>query len=286
MFEIKNTSLIGCLLILCFATSLYAAPQADLWPRWQHSGEQTDPDYSKYQLFLNQYLHSHNGTTSIDYAKAKADLPMLEAILLSLQQVPVSQLRPLAQKAYWVNLYNVSTIAVVLRNYPVESIKNIRPSWYLSGPWAEKYLQVEGVELSLNDIEHRILRPVFKDARVHYAVNCASIGCPNLAATVYSSSNIEQLLNTQAQAFINHPRALRIKGNRLYLSSIYDWFSEDFIAPSNHAGNSRSKAQGLIEHFSLYANAALTKQLEDLLNRYSSGELKLEYHYNWQLNSH
>jgi Protein of unknown function, DUF547 len=127
---------------------------------------------------------------------------------------------------------------------------------------------IEGEQLSLDDIEHRILRPIWKDNRVHYAVNCASLGCPNLQPAAYTRDNTESLLEKGAREYVNHPRGVAIKNGKLVVSSIYVWFQEDF-------GGS---TEGLMEHWKMYAN----EPLADALRTYSGG---VSHEYDWRLNS-
>ena len=118
---------------------------------------------------------------------------------------------------------------MVLEHYPVKSIKDIKLSGILkSGPWKKELISIEDIKLSLDNIEHNILRPIWKDNRVHYAVNCASIGCPNLQNSAFTSVNTENLLNQGAKDYINHSRGVQLNKNVLKTSSIYKWFKEDF----------------------------------------------------------
>jgi len=138
---------------------------------------------------------------------------------------------------------------------------------FSDGPWERKLLDVAGEQLSLNDIEHRILRPIWKDPRIHYAVNCASIGCPNLAAEPYRGATVEAQLDDAARAYVNHPRGVMIDGDRLVVSKIYTWFADDF------GGGEKS----VIVHLKRYALPELTAQL----NRF---EAINGYEYDWGLN--
>ena len=97
----------------------------------------------------------------------------------------------------------------MLRFYPVDSIRDISSGFFSPGPWKKELLNVEGQSLTLNDIEHRILRPIWQDPRIHYAVNCASLGCPNLPVIAFSEDNTDAMLDRAAQQFINHPRGLQ-----------------------------------------------------------------------------
>ena len=173
------------------------------------------------------------------------------------------------QYAYWVNLYNATTVQVVLDHYPVNSIMDIgiSPGWFARGPWGKKLLKIEGQELSLNDIEHRILRPIFKDPRTHYALNCASLGCPNLSKVAFTGGNYDALLESAARSYINHPRGVRFHKGKLEVSSIYEWFKDDF------GGDDRS----VIAHLTTYADTELKQQLANI-RKISDDD------YNWSLN--
>ncbi len=119
---------------------------------------------------------------------------------------------------------------LVLDHYPVASVRDIdiSPGWFSIGPWGKKLLTIEGEAVSLNDIEHRILRPIWRDARIHYAVSCASIGCPDLPAEAFTAINADALLTAGAREYVNHPRGVRVEDGRLIVSSLYVWFAEDF----------------------------------------------------------
>jgi Protein of unknown function, DUF547 len=158
---------------------------------------------------------------------APEDRKALKSYLENLQSLQISQYNRAEQKAYWINLNNALTVEVVLSRYPVESIRDIgiSPGLFSRGPWDAKLLTVEGEKLSLNDIEHRILRPIWRDARVHYAVNCASLGCPNLQPAAFTTDNTENLLERGAKEYVNHPRGVAVRNQKLRVSSIYVWFS-------------------------------------------------------------
>jgi hypothetical protein len=186
-----------------------------------------------------------------------------------MQRVDVSGLRRGEQKAYWINLYNALTVDVILDHYPVKSIRDIdiSPGIFSSGPWDAKLLFIEGEKISLNDIEHRILRPIWQDNRVHYAVNCASLGCPNLQPLSFTARNLDMLLDKAARDFINHPRGVSFINNRLQVSSIYFWFQEDFGASEN----------GIIRHLKKYLTPDNLKKLDAV-------HKKIRHQYDWSLN--
>jgi hypothetical protein len=253
---------------------VHAAPKAELWARWQkHDPASTQKiDHSAWDRFLKQYVVAPHpsGINRVRYqAVTPEDLKSLKSYLQSTQTVPISSYNRAEQQAYWINLYNAFTVDLILSRFPVASIRdiNISPGLLARGPWGAKLLTVEGEKLSLDDIEHRILRPIWKDNRVHYAVNCASLGCPNLQALAYTASNTEALLEKGAREFINHPRGVAIAKGRLQVSSIYIWFQEDF----------GRDAEDLMEHWQAYADATLAEALE----KYNGG---LAHDYDWRLN--
>ena len=198
-----------------------------------------------------------DGINRIAYGKVgKADREALAAYLERLQGVAIRKFNRDEQRAYWINLYNAATVDVVLEHYPVKSILeiDISPGLFAKGPWKKKLLRVEGEAVSLDDIEHRILRPIWKDPRTHYAVNCASLGCPNLQPRAYTSGNLEALLEAGARAYVNHPRGARVAKGRLTVSSIYAWFEDDF-------GGGEA---GVIAHLRKHAEPPLARALAEV----------------------
>jgi len=251
-----------------------AAPKAELWPRWQKH----DPasiqkiDHGAWNRFLKQYVVAPHpsGIHRVRYqAVTPEDFKNLQGYLKSLQRVTISNYNRNEQRAYWINLYNALTVDLVLSRFPVVSVRdiNISPGLLARGPWGAKLFSVESEKISLDDIEHRILRPIWKDNRVHYALNCASLGCPNLQPTAYTGENTQALLERGAKEFINHSRGVTIQNGKLRVSSIYVWFQEDF----------GGDAEELMEHWQTYANP----KLAEALGKYSGG---LSHDYDWRLN--
>jgi hypothetical protein len=251
-----------------------AAPKTDLWARWKtfDPASTRSVDHAQWGLFLDTYLvvNHPSGINRVRYADVNAeDKRLLKNYLGMLQAVEVTKLDRTQQKAYWINLYNALTVKVILDHYPVDSIKDIdiSPGWFSFGPWDAKLLQIEGEEVSLNDIEHRILRPIWQDNRIHYAVNCASLGCPNLQPKAFTSDNMEELLEKASGEYINHERGVKLDDGHLTLSSIYKWFQMDF-------GGSET---GVIKHLLKYARTPLANSLEAF-------DEKVRYEYDWELN--
>ena len=253
--------LLGLCLLLPLAAFTSAerlfAPSAELWPRWQrHDPADTATlDLAAWDALLGRVVVAGaDGINRVDYrALAGGEAAALRQVMDGLAAVPVSSLGRDQQLAYWINLYNAVTLQVVAAHYPVASIRDIdiSPGWFADGPWDAPLVTVEGEALTLNDIEHRILRPVWQDARIHYAVNCASLGCPNLAAEAFRGEAITAQLDAAARAYVNHPRGVSLGDGRVTVSKIYDWFLEDF-------GGSTA---GLLAHLRRHADAELAARL-------------------------
>jgi hypothetical protein len=266
--------LISIFLMFLPAASLKGAPKSDPWNFWDayDAGSTVTIDHSPLAAFLDAYLVTNHpsGINRVDYgAVTEGDREKLNEYVRELQDVHVRSLNRQEQKAYWINLYNAMTLKVILDHYPVKSIRDIdlTKGAFSDGPWDAPLMHIEGQAVSLNDIEHRILRPLFGDNRIHYAVNCASLGCPNLQPVPYTVSNLEELLNRGAREYISHPRGVTIDGNRMILSSIYKWFQEDF----------GDTVEGVKEHLEMYAPP-------DLADAIRSFHGKVKYHYDWSLN--
>lgn len=249
------------------------APKARLWQRWTaHDADaRARIDHSAWARFLARHaLAGEDGIVRIAYGGvAAADRAALEAYLDTLARVPVSRLARAEQRAFWINLYNALTIRAVLDHYPVGSIRDIdiSPGLFSDGPWGKMLIEIEGESVSLNDIEHRILRPIWQDPRLHYAVNCAALGCPNLQGVAFTAANAESLLEAGARAFVNHPRGVRFDDGRLIVSSIYAWFTEDFGGTD----------AAVIAHLRRYSEPALAARLAPLK--------RIDDHaYDWRLN--
>jgi hypothetical protein len=222
--------------------------------------------------FLARYVDtaSADGVNRVRYAAVTpADRRALKNHLAAQQKVRASALPPKVRMAYWINLYNARTVAAVLDAYPVKSILDINLSGpRIKGPWKAKLLTVEGRELSLDEIENAVLRPGFKDARIHFALNCASLGCPELLPVPFTAANVDQLLEGAARAFVNSPHGAAFEGGVLKLSSIFEWYRMDF-------GKTEKEA---LAYLSRYARP-------DLAERLRKHEGKVEYRYDWTLNA-
>lgn len=255
--RITVISIFSLLFLLVGALSASAAPKSELWQRWTKHNELSNYaiDHTAWNRFLAKYVRTgKNGVNLVDYGEvSKQDRDSLNGYIVTLAMAPISDYSRGEQKSFWLNLYNAVTVQLILDYFPVASIKEIEisPGWFAVGPWGKKLIEVEGTAISLDDIEHRILRPIWKDPKIHYGVNCASIGCPNLPKEAFTKENTDALLEAGARAYINSPRGAEVIRGDLYVSSIYKWFKDDF-------GGSD---EGVIRHLSRYAAPALKKRL-------------------------
>lgn len=250
-------------LLLLFSFNTFAAPKSELWDYWNVSNEKnaTTISHQYWQQTLDKYLITQGEYTLFDYANiTDADERTLNSYLRQMSRIDPREYKKTEQYAYWVNLYNAITVKIILDNYPIKSITKLG-GLFSFGPWDEEVVVVAGKVLTLNDIEHRILRPIWNDPRTHYAVNCASLGCPNLQPKAFTARNRDKLLDKAATEFINSEKGVLITDNKLQLSSIYDWFSVDF-------GNQ----QQLFEHI---------KKYRPKLKQFKGD---IHYDYNWKLN--
>ena len=226
-------------------------------------------DHSAFDALLKRHVvPGADGINRVNYRNFLKDRDKLARYIDAMQAVSVPSLSPEAAKAYWINLYNAKTVDVVLAHYPVQSIRDIRlgGGFLAKGPWKKTLLTVGGTPLSLDNIEHDIARKIWKDPRLHYGFNCASIGCPNLATEAYRGVSIEAQLDEAARAFINHPRGVTVSKKGLTVSKIYSWYKSDF-----------GTRKQLFAHWKTYATGPLEAKLQNDLT------IKA-YDYDWSLN--
>jgi len=223
----------------------------------------SDPvDHRIYGELLKKYVK--NG--AVDYQGFKNEQGRLDAYLRGLEAVDPERLSRDEQFAFYVNAYNAWTIRLILTGYPgINSIKDLGSLF--KSPWKKEICRINGKVLTLDEIEHDILRPRFKDPRVHFAVNCASKGCPPLLSEPYEGRLLDQQLNQVTRAFINDPERNRLEGRTLFVSRIFKWFSEDFN-------------DDVVGFFLKYAQGELREKLEQ-----GREKIQVEYlDYDWSLN--
>ncbi len=184
-------------------------------------------DHSRWADVLKE--HVEDGW--VDYAAIKKDTSQLSAYLADLARADLRKLDRNEQIALYVNAYNAFTVKLIIEYYPrLKSIKDIPDGIFSRKRWKHKRWVIGGRTYSLSEIEHDVLRSKFKDPRVHYALNCASISCPPLRGEPYEGERIDKQLDAAAKAFQINPKGLRLDRARriMYLSRIYDWYRKDF----------------------------------------------------------
>ncbi|MCB0643451.1 MAG: DUF547 domain-containing protein [Phaeodactylibacter sp.] len=182
----------------------------------------TKPDHSIWDGLLQQYVSSSG---KVNYKGLKNQKSTLDSYLNELKNYPpAGDWSRAEQMAYWINAYNAFTVKLILDNYPVASITNLHGG----KPWDHKWIELGDKTYTLNNIENDILRPKYKDARIHFAVNCAAKSCPPLHNRAFTAANLESTLNSQAKAFINNSTYNSITSKSIEVSKIFDWYAGDF----------------------------------------------------------
>jgi hypothetical protein len=202
---------------------------------------------------LNAYVSAEG---KVNYEGMLADKAVLQKYTATLSANPPQPNWSREETmAYWINAYNAFTVQLILDHYPVSSLRDI----HKGNPWDVAWIKIGNKNYSLDNIENDILRPRFKDARIHFALNCAAQSCPPLLNEAFSAKQLEAQLEGQTRRFINDQKFNKINPNEANLSKIFDWYGEDF-------GN-----------------------LRDFINQYSyvkltpGAEIKFS-DYNWSLN--
>lgn len=203
----------------------------------------------------------------VDYKGFIREKPKLESYLklLSENAPDRSKWSKNEQLAYWINVYNAYTVKLIVDFYPTKSIRDLGPRIkipLIKDVWHHKFFKIAGVDMSLDEVEHSILRKEFEEPRIHFAINCASVSCPPLLNEAFVASNLENQLMRVTTTFVNDPSRNKISSQSAQLSSIFSWFKGDF-----------TKKGTLIE----------------FLNRYSKVKISLNARisfldYNWNLN--
>jgi Protein of unknown function, DUF547 len=261
------------LLIVSFG-STQAAYRKTLWPKWEINDPLSKQSikHDTFAQFLNKNLTTNDeGINLVDYPNiSNEERELLNHYIWQMSQININKFNRDVQLAFWLNLYNALTIKVVLDHYPVKSIQdiNISPGLFSVGPWGANLIRIQNTALSLDDIHNRIIRPIWNDARTHYAINPATIGAANLSKTTFAGNVIDEQLNQVAKNYVNSLRGVQVIDKKLIVSKIYSWYEEDF------GGNK----QDIINHIKLFADDHLKKKLEQV--KTIDG-----YMYNWHLNT-
>ena len=220
-------------------------------------------DHDIYSELLKKYVIDGK----VDYAGFKSEEAKLDQYLKLLEAVDSKSLSRDEQFAFYANAYNAWTIKLILSRYPdLKSIKDLGSLF--KSPWKKEIVRLDGELMTLDNIEHDILRPRFKDPRVHFAINCAAISCPPLSAEPYRGDRLSDQLNDSTRSFLNNPGSYKFDGDDFYVSRIFKWFAEDF----NY---------DVLGFYLNYANDDLKQKLEA-----KRTALRIKYlEYDWGLNA-
>ncbi len=218
-------------------------------------------NHERWSALLKKHV---NNKGDVDYKGFIKDSAALNSYLKLLSDhAPDSSLTKNEKFAYWINAYNAFTVKLITENYPVKSIKDLGSTATKNSPWDKKFFTIGGKEMTLNNIEHDILRKQFNDPRLHFAINCASYSCPKLLNKAFEASILNKQLDARASDFLNDTTKNIITPAKAKLSSILLWYGDDFT----------KKGISKIEYINKYSrNKILTTARIDYLK------------YNWELN--
>ncbi len=225
-------------------------------------------DHSRFDQILKEYVDDKG---LIDYNSIAKD-GRFTGYIQSLETVKVEELSYNGQLAFWLNAYNAITIDKVIKKKPKKSVREtlIPGLWTSTKFFTTREHTVAGQQLSQDDIEHEILRKQFKDPRIHFAIICASMGCPPQPKIAYTEGNVQVRLEEETRKYLNSPRGTRIDRaeNTLHVSKLFDWFGDDFI----------QKSGSTLAYMRPYLNGETLAFLER--------KPKISYlEYNWALNA-
>ncbi len=241
-----------------------------------------DFDHASWNLLLQAHVKPVGGgeATEVDYRGLQVERPILQAYLQTLTSVDEQVFNlwdTSVQLAFLINAYNAWTVELILTRYPdLESIKDLGS--FLQSPWKKKFIPLLGKTRSLDDIEHGLIRESgrYNDPRIHFAVNCASVGCPALRAEAYRSDNLEQQLQEAETLFLSDRSRNRVMNGVFEVSSIFKWYGDDFrkgwlgVESLEQYLVSHAEKMGLIVHTG---------------DEVKKGTLKIKYlKYDWNLN--
>ncbi|MDW3208711.1 MAG: DUF547 domain-containing protein [Reichenbachiella sp.] len=187
------------------------------------------PSHDNFDILLKKHVNTQGG---VNYKAFKSDEQKLNTYLdVMKQNSPANSWNDNEKLTYWINVYNALTIQLILKYYPVKSIKDIGSSIqipYVNTPWDIKCFEIDDEELSLNNIEHGIIRKDFEEPRIHFALVCAAVSCPKLLNEAYEASRLDAQLTAQTKSFLANTSKNKISTDRLELSKIFNWYGGDF----------------------------------------------------------
>lgn len=207
--------------------------------------------YKDWHQLLQKYV---TASGKVNYKGFLKDIGKLNTVLKKWSiHLPNNTWSISAQKAYWINVYNAGTILLILKNYPLKSIKDLKK------PWNQRFILLGKKWYHLNEIEHQILRKM-GDARIHFGINCASISCPKLSNIAFTPKNIDKQLDALTRGFIADTSKNTLQKNHIIISKIFQWFAKDF-----------RKEGGLIHFLNQYSAVQIAPNAKKKYQKYNWG---------------
>lgn len=267
--------LVPVFFFMFFFMDVNAAPKAELIKFWDDSEPLSSmlANHDAWQEILTAYVDDQHpsGINRFDYSAVTAsDARKLKEHLVAVQKLEPRQLNSNEAKAYWINMFNAILVDKIVDAYQSGSsraVKRILNGGLRSSGWGDDVAEILMQSISLNDIEHGILRPIWKDSRIHFALSAGTVGGANIQKTAFSGDNVEELLEKARVEFFQHPRSVRIKGNRVILNTVFEWYASDFA----------SNKKALL--------AYIRENVSEEKRRMMQGRSKIRYDYSWDLNA-
>ena len=239
------------------------------------AAQAAEPDYSPWNMILTKYYDPLKG---MDYKSLKAnDTATINKLRQTMSKVDVNSLNKKEQLAYWMNLYNINVVALINDNYPVNSIRAISTDLLKFNVFKKDYVPFGNGKMSLSKLEDEKIREGFKDARIHFAINCAARSCPPIRTEAFVGARVDEQLDDQSRRFLNGPNGVKIskKGDTTIVETTkimsgFPWFGKDFNA----------WAGGNLSFIRKYVSADKLKMIDQ-----AGKNVKVTYDdYNWDLN--
>lgn len=231
-----------------------------------------EPDYKLWQDLLSKHYDPARG---MDYKGLKQDKAVLDRLRRQMAAVDVAALSKPEQLAYWINLYNISTVNVVAEGYPVDSIRDLSTDPIIRlNVFKKPHVLIKGGKTSLDEVENRKIREGFKDPRIHFAINCAAESCPPIRPEPFTGARLDQQLDDQARKFLNGLHGVRLEEHggelTLHVTKIMDWFKKDFATWGG----------GAVPFLRKYLTPDKVRRIDA-----AKGKVELEFDdYSWKLN--
>lgn len=261
------------------AASVVALMIGAAWP----AGAAFDHSYAAYGTLLSDHVVG----TQVDYAKLERHRAALDAIVTTFGQVTSEELSGWSrdrQIAYWINAYNVFTLQAIVNHYPIQgSFFSLAPRnsiRQIDGVWTSLRWKAARGDMTLDQIEHETLRTQYDEPRIHFAITCASVSCPPLRGEPYRGQMLDRQLTLAARDFLASPHGVKVEGTALLVTSLFDWYGDDFIAQySSLTGAGRSdKERAILGVVAKYGPSAASQLAQQ-------GTARIRYlDYDWSLN--